>query len=191
MKWAVPLAERIEATGPIINARSADDYLRRAIRPSLLKAANEGRLAVGDHEISRHVQVTRSKDTMDASDLVGGRYNQDRDHGLADLRTADGGWLFFLAVLRPHPGGLEVLAYDIERVFGPDHRPAWVRFDLNPRGHANDVRGLRSHFHADNDDLQLHAPIFAPHELIELFLGDLGPQGGRKPRAKGFVGERS
>ena len=36
---------------------------------------------------------------------------------------------------------LEVEAYNFERTFSPDHRPGFVRFDLNPRGHTNDTRG--------------------------------------------------
>lgn len=190
MKWVPPLSGRIEATAPTIDTRTAKDYLQRVIRPRLRKAVDEGRLAIGIHDIPRHVKVTPSEREHDAFDLVGGRRNPDRDPRLADLRTPDSGWLFFAAILRPVPSGLEIVAYDVERVFGPYDHPAWVRFDLNALGHPNDQRGIRSHFHANNDDLQLHAPIFAPHELIDILLSDLGPQQGRKPRRKGIIGER-
>lgn len=191
MKWTLPLSDRIEATAPIIAARNAAEYLQKVIRPSLRRAVDERRLAVGIADIHKHVKVTSSTRERDAFDLVGGRYNQSRDPRLADLRTPDSGWLSFSAILRPIPEGLEVVAYDVERVFGPYDYPAWIRFDLNPRGHPNDQRGIRSHFHSDNDDVQLHAPIFAPHELIDILLSDLGPQGGRKHRTKGIIGERA
>lgn len=189
MRWVSPLSDRIEATAPLIAAQNAAEYLQKAIRPRLRKAVDEGRLAIGISDIHQHVKVTRSEHERDAFDLVGGRYNQRRDPRLADLRTPDDGWLFFSAILRPVAAGLQVVAYDIERVFGPHHRPAWIRFDLNPPGHPNDHRGIRSHFHVDNDDLQLHAPIFAPHELLEILLSDLGPRQGRKPRTKGIIGD--
>jgi|GEM_PF-3580835 len=181
----IPLAARIAATSVAIDARSAGDYLQREIRPRLLKAIHEERLDAGLHEISRSVRVTRSERVTDAFDLVGGRRNFDRDPALADLRTPDGGWITFSAVLRPNGDTLEILAYTFERVFRSDAQPRFVRFDYNVPDHDNDKRGLRSHVHPGNDDMQLPSPILAPHELIELLLGEMGPAADRAPRTKG------
>lgn len=135
--------------------------------------------------ISRSVRVTRGERVTDAFDLVGGRRNFDRDPALADLRTPDGGWITFSAVLRPNRETLEILAYTFERVFRSDAQPRFVRFDYNVLDHDNDKRGLRSHVHPGNDDMQLPSPILAPHELIELLLGEMGPAADRAPRTKG------
>ena len=135
--------------------------------------------------ISRSVRVTRGERVTDAFDLVGGRRNFDRDPALADLRTPDGGWITFSAVLRPNRETLEILAYTFERVFRSDAQPRFVRFDYNVPDHDNDKRGLRSHVHPGNDDMQLPSPILAPHELIELLLGEMGPAADRAPRTKG------
>ncbi|MEM9461324.1 MAG: hypothetical protein AAGF11_44580 [Myxococcota bacterium] len=185
------MSERIAKTAPLIDVRSPRDYLDRVIRTQLLNAVNEGMLAVGPHEISRHVRIDdQSKQVppdTHAADLVGGRRNNKRREALADLRTPDGGWLSFSAVLRPKDGKVEVVAYNVERVYRRDDCPHWIRFDFSPPGHDNDQRGMRSHVHPGDDDLQLPAPIFAPHELIALLLDPPGPSDTRKPRAKGEV----
>lgn len=142
MKWVTPLAERIEATAPIIDARSAEDYCQRAIRKILLDAANDGRLAVGPAVISKHARPTKSKIERGAFDLAIGRKNLKRVEDLIDIRTTDGGWLSIAAVLRPSNGSLEVVAYNAERVFPTGHHPPWIRFDFNESGHPNDQRGL-------------------------------------------------
>lgn len=186
-QWVTPLPERLAGTAPAINATSPGDYLERAIRRNLRAAMNEGKVAFTAGGIPKHVRLDpESKLMRGAFDLVGGRRNFQRTRHLADLLTPDGGWLFFAAILRPTKEGIEVVAYNVERFFGNDHHPNWIRFDYNEPGHDNDDRGLRSHFHPGNDDIQLPAPIFAPHELIDLLLGDLGPRRDRKPRAKGL-----
>lgn len=182
-----PLAERIAATMPRIAARSAGEYLKRKIRPLLSRAADEGRLAVGPYEIAKHVRINASTEGGDAFDLLGGRRNFSRSDALADLRMPNDGWIFFSAVLRPVDGALELIAYDVERFFGATTTPPWIRFDLNPPGHPNESLGLRSHLHPGNDDIQLPAPIMAPHELLELLLREPGSMRTRKPRTKGSV----
>lgn len=178
------IAERVEGTSPMVSARTGEDYLARAVRPLLLSAIDDGRLAIPIHELSKHVRVTKTKDAR--FELVGGRKNFARQPDLNDLRMRGGGSITFAATLRVVADGLEVEAYNFERTFSPDHRPAFVRFDLNPRGHANDTRDIRSHLHPGNDNIQLPAPIFAPHELLELLLGDFGADRDRAARAKGL-----
>jgi len=182
----IPLSERIAFTAPLIRARSPGTYLRDHIRPRLLRAFNEDRLTISVHDISSFVKVTTSTLERDAFDLIGGRRNFRRDLELADIKTPDGGWLSFSAILRPKDNFLELLGYTFERVFEQESCPAWVRYDYNERGHDNEGRGLRSHIHASDDDMQLPAPILAPHELIDLLLGDLGPRHDRKQRTKGL-----
>lgn len=194
-QWVPHFSERIAGTAPRIDVRSPEDYLKRVIRPTLISASNEGRLTVASNAIAQHVRLDRRSkempDTPGASDLVGGNKDFGRKRENAALFTPDGGWLSFSMVLRPHDGGVEVLAYNVERVYESSHRPYWIRFDLSPPGHANDLRGMRSHFHPDNPDIQLPSSIFAPHELIELLLPAPTAAGERKPRSKGEGAEQS
>lgn len=178
-----PLGTRIEASAEILNFRDGEDYLARAIRPVLKRAIDEDVLAIGIEQLGRHVRVTNAASRK--YELTGGRLNFGRTRDLVDLWMRDGGWITFAATLGHHDDGLALLAYSFERVFAEDYVPRWVRYDLNPEGHANDVRGLRAHLHPGNDDLQLPAPIVAPHELLELFLGETGPTGDRRERSKG------
>ncbi|UJR83204.1 hypothetical protein [Sandaracinus amylolyticus] len=179
------LHERVAAGAPIIGIHDAEDYLRRAIRKRLIVASNQGRLSAGAHDISRAVRVQPSDEKEGAFDLIGGRRNFGRVRELVDLRMPDGGWLFFMAILIPHADGLEVFAYNCERVYSEGASPRWVRFDYNEDGHRNDERGLRAHMHPGNDDLMLPSPILAPHELLDVFLlgGILDAE--RKTRTKG------
>ncbi|TMQ04604.1 MAG: hypothetical protein E6J90_51025 [Deltaproteobacteria bacterium] len=84
---------------------------------------------------------------------------------------ADGGVVHFaMTLLERDARNVEVLAYGFE-VYFPSHDPiAFVRFDLNVRGHGNDEVGLRSHVHPGNDDLQLPSPVLAPLEALLLVL---------------------
>ncbi|HET7504851.1 MAG TPA: hypothetical protein VFK02_27700, partial [Kofleriaceae bacterium] len=68
------------------------------------------------------------------------------------------------------------LAYGFE-VYFPSRDPiAFVRFDLNLRGHDNDESGLRSHLHPGNDDLQLPSPVLTPAEGLLLVLYGCRPR---------------
>lgn len=181
-----PLHDRIAATEPQLPAQSAGDYFERYIRRRVYQAFQEERLAVGLYEISQHVRMVKSQDALEVT-VAGGRKNFQRCEELVDLRMLDGGWICFAATLRMSSEGLKIVAYNFERVFGSDAVPPWVRFDLNLPGHENEATGLRSHMHPGNDDVQLPAPIFAPHELLDTLLTTLGPREGRSPRTDVFV----
>jgi hypothetical protein len=89
----------------------------------------------------------------------------------------DGGIVHFHMTLRECDArSIEVLAYGFE-VYFPSRDPiAFVRFDLNFRGHGNDEAGLRSHLHPGNDDLQLPSPVLEPREALLLVLYGCRPQ---------------
>lgn len=179
----IGIAQRVEGTCPTLAFLKGWDYLTRAVKPPLLAAINEERLTVPIQDLARHVRITQPVGT--SFELVGGRRNFARSPDLVDLRMRDGGWITFSASLRMVDGGLKIEAYNFERVFSTSHNPPFVRFDLNPTGHDNDLRHIRSHLHPGNDDIQLPAPIFAPHELLELLLADFATLGKRALRTKG------
>lgn len=53
-------------------------------------------------------------------------------------------------VLKPEGEQLALLGYNFERVFADGH-VEFIRFDLNPVGHANEARELRAHMHPGHD----------------------------------------
>lgn len=171
--WAKPLHERIERTSPLINARTARDYLDRALRPRLNGV-------IAPRAISQHVRVT-----SDGLQIIGGQIDQGRNPALAQLHVEGGGWITFSVTVEPTNEGLELRGYVFERVFPSEAHVRFIRFDLNPEGHANDTRELRSHMHPGHDDWMLPAPILAPHELLHVMLTKFGARGERSERSKG------
>lgn len=119
--------------------------------------------------------------------------NLDRDPKKLHFKRSDGAWFDFHMLLRPyagdltaHRGFLELLAYGYEIRFPPELGcdVRWLRFDLNPPGHDNDLRSVRAHFHPGDEDLQAPSPVLHPDEALDLLLSDLLqlPSKRRRPR---------
>jgi len=83
----------------------------------------------------------------------------------------DGAWFDFLPTGRgTSRGDVEILAYSCEIRF-PDYLttfPRFVRYDLNPPGHANEAAEMRCHVHPGHDDLKMTAPFIEPLEILDL-----------------------
>lgn len=178
------LPERIAATAPLISARTRGAYFDE-LRQALYRAAGDGRLKDGVRAVSRSVKMTERENASKVFEIVGGRLNRTRAEDLADLRTSDGGWITFFAVLKWNGETLEILAYNFERFFGSEAQPRFVRFDYDPPDRDDHPPSLRSHIHPGNDDLRFPSPVFAPHELIDLLLREPEPGNNRAARAKG------
>lgn len=108
--------------------------------------------------------------------------NRERDPAKPHFKRSDSAWFDFHVHLRPyagklaeHRGALELLGYGYEIRFPEalECNLRWLRFDLNHPGHDNEGRGVRSHFHPGNEDLQAPAPVMQPQEALELLLSDL------------------
>jgi hypothetical protein len=69
----------------------------------------------------------------------------------------------------------------IASCFHADAKPAFVRFDLNPKDHHNEDEGLRSHVHPGSDDFSAPAPLMSPIELLDVLVYNLRVR--RPPRA--------
>ncbi|MEZ4405438.1 MAG: hypothetical protein R3A52_02940 [Polyangiales bacterium] len=121
------------------------------------------------------------------ADSDGQPKNFRRDRALAHFTRADGAWFDFGFTLLERRGApVEVVAYDAELRFVRDDDspvPPWVRFDLNPPGHDNDGRALRSHLHPATDDWEVPAPTLSPVELLDLLVFGCCVAPGRAPRA--------
>lgn len=114
--------------------------------------------------------------------VYGGReINRDRDPRLPHFRRVDGAWFDFHIHLRrydgerdEHRGSLELFGYGYEIRFPPEFGcdVRWLRFDLNHPGHDNEARGVRSHFHPGDENLQAPSTVLHPEEALELLLSD-------------------
>jgi hypothetical protein len=108
--------------------------------------------------------------------------NQKRDPALPHFLRADGAWFDFHIELRRYAGDLGQFRGDLElHGYGYEIRfpsdlgcgVSWLRFDLNPPGHDNEIRNVRAHFHPGDDDLQAPSPVLHPEEALEILLSDL------------------
>lgn len=88
-------------------------------------------------------------------------FHRSREH--PHLVRDDGAWFDFRLTLREQ----EVISWSFEIRF-PEPEPSWVRFDLNPPGHANDEAGRRCHLHPGTDDDGMAIPLRTPWEALEV-----------------------
>jgi hypothetical protein len=165
--------------------------LRQEILSCLWSASDEEVLKSPPQQVQRLLKLTPSKDESQTYVITGGMIEKVKDFRreltAADLFERDDGALIgFSLTLRELPAGnLVLIAYDFEiRFAGEGAMPGFIRFDLNPPAHENADIGMRCHFHPGNDDLQAHAPLMAPVEILELFIYKLRPRNPNKPRAR-------
>lgn len=155
--------------------------LHGQLRNHLVRASDEGRLAMKQHDVLQRLKRIESPfpGMPECAGIVGGEKDLKRTGGKPHFLRPDGGWFVFSLVVRARRGkALELVAYDFELCF-PAHAvqtggfPRFVRFDLNRPGHQNQDRGLRSHFHPGHDDLIAPAPFMSPLDLLDLFIDGL------------------
>lgn len=165
--------------------------LRQEISAYLLSASDEKELKSPPQQVLKLLKLTPSKDGQSQTHVItGGMVEKAKDfrreRTKAELfERRDGALISFsLTLQEASEGKLTLIAYDFEiRFHGEGMVPGFLRFDLNPPKHNNDDIGMRSHFHPGSDDLQAHAPLMAPVELLELFIYKLRPRNPDKPRA--------
>lgn len=173
------LQQRLSAATSALSVTPQGLY--EEIRILVLRAIREDALQNGMHTVRQLLRLTPDpKGRPRCWALTGGP----RDFGRtteprldAQFVRADGGVVHFHMTLLEGDGRIvEVLAYGFE-VYFPSRNPiAFVRFDLNSRGHDNDEAGLRSHLHPGNDDLQLPSPVLEPLEALLVVLYGCRPQ---------------
>lgn len=146
----------------------------------LREAADEGKLRTSVSDILKLLQKDDENDGK--SLIVGGFKDFDRSGDKPRFVRDDGASFHFtLTVAERQKSAMDLIAYDFELYFPPDHEPAFVRFDLNPPGHDNEARGLRSHVHPGSDDFSAPAPLMSPLELLEIMIYGLRHE--REPRS--------
>ena len=169
------LQARILAAWPSLGVETAK-LLLVALRKQLFKAHEDGLLQTPPDQIYKFVRSNPPAN----DEILGGIKDFRRDPGSACLVRDDGAWIHFtILVHQEDKTTLQLVAYDFEIVFPPSHTPPWVRLDLNPPSHPNE---LRSHLHPGNDELLLPAPVMTPQEILDHFVRELRPRDPDKPR---------
>ncbi|MCB9668196.1 MAG: hypothetical protein H6736_12040 [Alphaproteobacteria bacterium] len=132
--------------------------LEKALRERLRTACDIGDLATTVAEMLGLLQIA-SNGADEVIQVPRDSRNFRRDRGLPHFARSDGAWFDFGITLRKG----QIIAWSFEIRF-PDtwkDGPGWARFDLNPPGHANEARGLRSHLHLGSDDDGMSIPYTA------------------------------
>jgi hypothetical protein len=173
------LQRRLSAATPALSIGPRDLY--KDVYALLLRAIRDQVLRNGMYTVKKLLRLTPDPEGRPSCwVLTGGPIDFGRtaepDPDTRFVRT-DGGIVHFqMTLLERDARSVEVLAYSFE-VYFPSRDPiAFVRFDLNFRGHSNDEAGLRSHLHPGNDDLQLPSPVLEPLEALLVVLYGCRPQ---------------
>jgi hypothetical protein len=180
------LQNRILGAWPSLRARTPAELLR-GLKNKFLKASNGGllRRGIGLDVIEKWVKL----DPPGVSVIAGGVKDFRRAPENAYLVRDDGAWLHFTILVREGSASLEMLGYDFELVFPEEMAlpkggmPPFFRIDLNLPGHENEEREMRSHLHPGHDDLQAHAPVMSPDEILDLLIWGMRPRRADKTRA--------
>jgi hypothetical protein len=168
------LAERVEGSAPALEHASAKALLSR-LRAALKRAYDTGDFRVPQQEIYKYVNFAdpppETRPLGEVRAIVGGVKDFSRAPESIQLCRTDGAWFHFTLLLEEQRREcIRLLAYDFELVYPDGHRPWFVRFDLNPPGHPNEAREIRSHLHPGSEDLMVPSPILEPLEAIHLML---------------------
>lgn len=157
--------------------------LHREMRDALRSWSDDGLLANEPADAFRFINRSSTADGAVVLEVCG--VNFERDPTQRHFRRDDGAWFDFRMTVRERRGRpLELLAYGFEIRFQPQHGgPAWIRFDLNPPGHDNDARGIRSHMHPATDDWSVPAPSLSPIEVLHLLVVGLRSRSPGHPRS--------
>lgn len=164
---------RLSAATPALNMSPQGLY--GELHALLLRAVRDEVLQNGMYALKKLLRLTPDpKGTPRCWVLTGGPldFGRTKQPGLdTHFVRADGAVVHFHMVLRERDSrSTEILAYGFEIYFPSGAPIAFVRFDLNGRGHSNEGSGLRSHLHPGHDDFQLPSPVLAPHEALLLVL---------------------
>lgn len=176
--------ERQKGCLPALPERASD--LWREIRGLLVSWSNAGLLREPPYDIHRLVKASPPSGGVVALTICE-PINFRRDPTQPHFTRYDGAWFdFHITVREARNRPLELVAYGFELRFPDDagaHGPAWIRFDLNPPGHDNDLRGVRAHLHPSSDDWSLPSPVLSPTEMLYLFVVGITARDPEHPRA--------
>lgn len=182
MDRGLELQSRIEAAAhPLTSGKghlkSPDEFFR-SVRGYLIKASNCGLIAQTPRDVRKLLSQHRTS-TNKLLVSVGSVRNFSQSKDLPHFSRKDGAWFDFQLEVEESDIGLIILWYDFEVRLADGSPLKFLRFDLNPVGHDNEGRALRSHMHlgSDDDGWSVPSPILSPFEVLDLFLHGLSPTG--------------
>jgi hypothetical protein len=153
--------------------------LRSDLHRVLWKAAAAGRVSTSPTAINDALKIGTPPDDIlklhpTAWAIVGGIKDHKRRASSARFVRDDGAWIHFALAVTDTA---EILAYDFELVFDQVHEARaarFVRIDLNPIGHTNDLlRDRRCHLHPGHDDVQVPWYQQPPVEILDFLVNRL------------------
>lgn len=177
--------DRILGAWPALEVESAKEMVM-SLRRLLKQAYDDGKLRTAQDGIYEWVKLAKEPEADE--EIRGGLLEREakagcREPDRARLVRDDGAWIHFtIRVRQVARKKLDLVAYDFEIVFLEPHQPSFFRVDLNPPGHPNETREIRSHAHPGNDELQWPAPVMTPLEILGHLVYRLRPRDPAKPR---------
>jgi hypothetical protein len=157
--------------------------LYKELRNILIQSINDGSLKCGPQAVYDHVKISPEDKKSNEYSITGGNKDFKRDPNYAFLQRDDGAWIHFTLTVRFNgKNKYKLLAYDFELVFPPCFKPRFVRLDLNPSDHPNDLRECRSHCHPGHDDLSFPSAVLLPQEALKVLITQMRPRDSTKLR---------
>jgi hypothetical protein len=154
--------------------------LHRQLRKLLFRAVDERLLSSQIHDINANFVCISAEEDLATKLLVSksrrgfvigiADKNQERSRASKHFVRRDNCWFDCSFTVIETSEGLQLAAYSLELRLCPGMGVPFVRYDLNPPGHANELRELRCHMHPGSDDIMLPAPLMTPAELLTHFV---------------------
>jgi hypothetical protein len=148
--------------------------LRTEIQKILIKARDNNILKNSHSEISGLLKTSEDQQQYIIKGGLekDGPKNTDRTRDIPHFARHDGFWFDFSILVDLSCKPAEVIGFNFELRFPENliqnyNQPHFIRFDLNPPGHSNEVR---LHFHPGCDDFMIPSPPMNPIAILHLFL---------------------
>ena len=102
--------------------------------------------------------------------ITGGKKNQKHRQEIPHFKLHNGCWFDFTILISEASKPSQILGFNFEIRFPEKFSPSFLRFDLNPPNHKNNVGNMRFHLHPSNEMIMLHSPLMSPLEILNMFL---------------------
>ena len=99
-----------------------------------------------------------------------GKKNQKHRQDIPHFKLNNGCWFDFTILISEVSKPSQILGFNFEIRFPEKFSPSFLRFDLNPPNHKNNVGNMRFHLHPSNETIMLHSPPMSPLEILHMFL---------------------
>lgn len=150
------------------------------IHKLLIKASDERKLNTPPHDILKILKMI-PRDQNGFTAIYGGGYPKHRNEftrnfkrlkeGSLYFEKSDKSWFDFVIIVKEISKQIEIISYNFEiRIPLENGNESFIRFDLNPVGHGNDAKGIRSHMHCNSDQFQFPYPEQSPLEILDMLL---------------------